>query len=74
MSHSPSGFAYRLVGDQVVITHNGARATTLRHAAARQFLADVERGDPQKLMARVTGNYKRGNERAARDHPRNRRS
>jgi hypothetical protein len=24
-------------------------------------------------MARVTGNYRRGNERVARDHPRNRR-
>lgn len=26
----------------------------------------------QQLMARVTGNYKRGNERTAADHPRNR--
>jgi hypothetical protein len=29
--------------------------------------------DEQELMARVTGNYRRGNERASRDHPRNRR-
>ncbi len=26
-----------------------------------------------KLMARLTGNYRRGNERQARNHPRNRR-
>lgn len=47
----------------VVIRHHGRVATTLRGAAAARFLADVERSDPQQLMARVTGNYKRGNER-----------
>jgi hypothetical protein len=31
----------------------------------------VAAGDPQLVMARWTGNYKRGNERTARDHPRN---
>ncbi|MEU9794955.1 hypothetical protein AB0E27_30905 [Streptomyces sparsogenes] len=30
-------------------------------------------GDPQEVMARWTGDYRRGNERTARDHPRNRR-
>jgi hypothetical protein len=38
----------------------------LRGTAARQFLVDIATGDPQQLMARVTGNYKRGNERDAR--------
>ena len=52
-------------------THHGRVAATLRGDAAVRFLADVESGDPQLLMARVTGNYKRGNERAARRHPRN---
>jgi hypothetical protein len=28
-------------------------------------------GNEQELMARLTGNYKRGNERVARTHPRN---
>ncbi len=56
----------------VRITHRGRHATTLRGAAAANFLDDVERGDPQELLARLTGNYKRGNERAARNHPRNR--
>jgi hypothetical protein len=69
----PSGFEYRLAGDDVLISHRGRPATTLRGSAARRFLAAVDEGDPQELMARVTGNYKRGNERAAKDHPRNRR-
>lgn len=67
----PSGFDYRRIGDEVVISHHGRRATTLRGAAASDFLADVQDGDGQDLMARVTGNYKHGNERTARDHPRN---
>ncbi len=69
----PEGFAYDVRGADVVITHHGRRATVLRGPAATRFLADVEDGaDEQELMARVTGNYRRGNERTARDHPRNR--
>lgn len=69
---APEGFEYRVRGEDVVIAHLGRTATTLRGEAARRFLADVERGqDAQLLMARATGNYRRGNERAARSHPRN---
>ncbi|HUG88059.1 MAG TPA: hypothetical protein VMP42_04755 [Actinomycetota bacterium] len=68
----PHGFAFSRQGPDVVITNHGRRAATLRGDAAARFLQDVERGDPQHLMARVTGDYKRGNERRARDHPRNR--
>lgn len=68
----PTGFEFTRRGDDVVITHRGRPAATLRGARAAAFLADVEREDPQALMARVTGNYRRGNERQARDHPRNR--
>ncbi|MEO7130259.1 MAG: hypothetical protein ABIZ07_02655 [Dermatophilaceae bacterium] len=70
MAKQPSGFAFRMIGVDIVISHNGHRATTLRGAAADQFIADVEDGNPQHLMARLTGNYKHGNERAARNHPR----
>lgn len=56
----------------VAITHHGRVATILRGRSAKDFLEDIEAGDAQQLMARVTGNYKRGNERAARNHPRNR--
>jgi hypothetical protein len=72
MSRPPNGFEYRRVGGEVVIEHHGRRATTLRGAAAARFLTDLEKADPQELMARVTGNYKRGNERTAKEHPRNR--
>ena len=61
---SPSGFEFskRKNGD-VVITHHGAQATILRGQKAEKFLRDVAKRDPQQLMARLTGNYKRGNER-----------
>ncbi len=67
-----SGFAFSQRGDAIVITHRGKKAVTLRGSAAARFLDDVKRGNPQQVMARVTGDYKRGNERTARDHPRNR--
>ena len=70
MAGAPNGFAYEVVGAAVVISHHGRRATTLRGGAAQQFLAEVGDGDPQELMARLTGNYKRGNERMSKDHPR----
>lgn len=72
MSGVPRGFDYAVLGDRVVITHRGRPAATLRHADAEKFLAEVAASDPQQLMARLTGNYKRGNERAARQHARNR--
>jgi hypothetical protein len=69
----PHGFAYDVQrGGEVVITHHGKRATMLRGARAQEFVDEVEGGDAQQVMARWTGNYKRGNERAARQHPRNR--
>lgn len=71
VANAPGGFHYQVVGSVVQISHHGRRATTLRGAAARQFLAEVEVGDPQALMARLTGNYKHGNERTAARHPRN---
>lgn len=68
----PQGFSYAEQSDgTVLITHLGRPAGTLRGARAEQFLTEVESGDPQLVMARWTGNYKRGNERTARNHPRN---
>ncbi|HEU4320271.1 MAG TPA: hypothetical protein VFS66_09335 [Acidimicrobiia bacterium] len=61
---SPSGFAYTTrKNGEVVITHHGRDAAVLRGEAARRFLARVTDGDEQEIMARATGNYKRGNER-----------
>ena len=61
---APRGFTYdtRKNGD-VVISRDGRTMTTLRGKAAERFLQKVGVGDPQQLMARATGNYKRGNER-----------
>jgi hypothetical protein len=68
---APEGFDYATRADgAVVITHRGRAATTLRGERAAQFLAEVE-DDPQEVMARWTGNYRHGNERTARNHPRN---
>lgn len=67
----PESFTYVRRGDDVVISHHGRVATTLRRGRAQEFLREVELGDEQELMARLTGNYRRGNERVARQHPRN---
>jgi hypothetical protein len=69
MAGSPSGFVFTVHGERVEIRHDGRRAATLRNAAAAKFLDDVERGDPQHVMARVTGKYKRGNERTTSHRP-----
>jgi hypothetical protein len=69
---APEGFDYAVRADgSVVITHRSRPATTLRGDRAAQFLAEVDE-DPQEVMARWTGNYRRGNERTAKQHPRNR--
>lgn len=81
---APEGFTWskRKNGD-VVISHHHKVATILRNRKAELFLDDVDAGDKssgaadsssadQELMARLTGNYKRGNERHAQNHPRNR--
>ncbi|MCW6008013.1 hypothetical protein K1W54_26225 [Micromonospora sp. CPCC 205371] len=70
---APEGFEYTTrAGGEVIITHRGRPATTLRGDRAARFLAEVDDDDPQEVMARWTGNYRRGNERTARNHPRNR--
>ena len=70
----PEGFDYEVRGGEVVISHHGRRATVLRGQSAARFLDDAENADEstgQELMARVTGNYRRGNERTPKNHPRN---
>ena len=71
------GFSFRARGSGVVeLLRHGRPVATMRGDAARDFLADVascDGAEAQQLMARLTGNYKRGNERTAGSHPRNRR-
>jgi len=70
------GFTYRTrKNGDVEILHHGRLAATLRGTNAVDFIQDVAdstAADAQQLMARMTGNYKRGNERTAKNHPRNR--
>ncbi|MEU4679907.1 hypothetical protein [Micromonospora sp. NPDC023737] len=66
------GFGYVERADgTVVIRHHGRAAVTLRGDRAARFLTEVD-DDPQLVMARWTGNYRRGTERTAQRHPRNR--
>jgi hypothetical protein len=60
----PAGFRFsERSNGTVIITHAGRHASTLRGSRADKFLSEVASGDPQLVMARWTGNYKRGNER-----------
>jgi hypothetical protein len=60
------GFTYRASGrDAVRILRHGREVTVLRGKPAQRFLGKAEGASPeavQQLCARVTGNYKRGNE------------
>jgi hypothetical protein len=71
------GFSYRSrKSGAVEILHHGRVAATLRGTDATDFLAETGeagRAHAQQLMARLTGNYKRGKERLASQHARNRR-
>ncbi len=61
-------FAYRITkSGEVHVTRGGRAVVVVRGAAAERLAARLGR-DPvrdQHLLARVTGNYKRGNERRA---------
>lgn len=70
------GFTFRHKNGEYTILHRGKKATTLRGQRASEFECDVAEmncAEQQQLMARLTGNYKHGNERTAKNHPRNQR-
>jgi hypothetical protein len=60
-------FEYQQTKDgKIFIFWYGKHVTTLKGEKARKFLADVDGVDSkaaQLLMAKITGNFKRGNER-----------
>ena len=64
------GFTYQTSKKgEVFIYRRGKLALTLRSKSATQFLTNVEYlpfDDTQQTMARVTGNYKKGNEKSKR--------
>ena len=73
--NQPGGFTYKVNKDNtVIVTHRGKNAAALRKQDAVDFLDEIvglRDEDAQQVMARLTGNYKRGNERLAKSHPRN---
>jgi hypothetical protein len=64
---SPSGFSYKVrKSGEVIISHHGREVTVLRGRQAAKFLSRLVDANDQQLMARVTGKFKRGNERGER--------
>jgi len=60
-------FAYRITKDKkVFISHEGKQVTTLSGKKAEDFIKKIqftEGKEAQLIMAKVTGNFKRGNEK-----------
>ena len=60
-------FDWRVTKDgQLLVSRSGRVVTTIRGATAAKLLGRLERAadeEAQHLLARATGNYKRGNER-----------
>jgi len=61
-------FAYRITKDRkVFISYHGKQVTTLSGNKAEAFIADIsgtQGKEAQLVMAKATGNFKRGNEKA----------
>ncbi len=61
------GFSYQAVkSGKVFIYRDGKTVTTLSEKRAVDFLSQIENADAdaaQMIMAKITGNYKRGNEK-----------
>ena len=65
LAGEPFSFLARSDGS-IVVRYHDAPVTLLRGQAAERFAARMSGADSaaaQRLMARVTGNFKRGNER-----------
>ena len=60
-------FTYRITKDKkVFISYEGKQVTTLSGRKAEDFIAKIQSAEgkeAQLIMAKVTGNFKRGNEK-----------
>ena len=74
---SDLGFVHTVAKNgNVLINREGKLVTILRGSKAADFaekMQVLDFGRQQQLMARMTGNYKRGNEKLSRNHLKNRR-
>jgi len=66
--HANYGFSYQVTKDhKVFISYEGKQVTTLTGKKANTFIANIQGATPEEvqlLMAKATGNFKRGNERS----------
>jgi hypothetical protein len=72
LSSLPFSYSTRADGS-IVISYRTAPVTILRGRSAERFvnrMADADAAAAQQLMARATGNFKRGNERDAKQRGR----
>ncbi len=71
------GFSFTVnKNNELEIRHHGKFATKFSNDKGVKVASQLEQSgfhEQQQLMARLTGNYKRGNERTAKKHNRNRR-
>jgi hypothetical protein len=63
-------FTYRITKNNIVfIDYNGKHVTTLKGKEAEKIIKRIEQAasdhDVQLILAKVTGNFKRGNEKGA---------
>ena len=60
-------FTYRITKDRkVFISYHGKHVTTLSGGGAEAFISEIEDAEgkeAQLMMAKATGNFKRGNEK-----------
>ena len=67
-ANSPSGFSFQSSKNgKVFIRWHGKEALALKGPRAAKFIAEInsmDEDEAQNLMARLTGNFKRGNERS----------
>ena len=67
MTNDPTGFRFsRNKNGEVIIHHHGKLAANLKGRTAQKFLVSTESTSEYALqlkMAKLTGNYKHGNER-----------
>ena len=68
-------FAFRITKDKkVFISYEGKQVTALSGSKAEKFIVDIADTDgkeAQLIMAKVTGNFKRGNEKMFKKQGRN---
>ena len=68
------GFTFEVKGDIVTFFRQGKKIKQIKGLAALKFLESAGKQPESEIqiqIAKLTGNYKRGNERFAQNHPKN---